>query len=119
IRNLRKCLCIRGVWVLKDIRTTVARSLYNLINENEPTAWKPEDLVNYFNSYGPFNSSNPVLRRFVGDICTSNDDKQNIDEKYKLDNLLPTPHGVPETDINLALVKNYSRELANLAKMYS
>ncbi|RKF81069.1 hypothetical protein GcM1_186004, partial [Golovinomyces cichoracearum] len=99
--------------------TTVASSLYNLIDANEPTAWKPQDLVSYFNSYGSFNSSNLMLRSFVVDICPGNDDKQNIDEKCKLDNLPLTPHGVPERGTNLALVKNYGRELANLAKMYS
>lgn len=119
IRNLRKCLCTRGVYVLREKRTTVAKSLHNLILENEPSTWNQELIAEYFNSYGPFNSCNPMIKNFIGDSGANTNNEQAIDLKKHLDKLLSNPHSDTKEIASPEQSKNYGRELANLAKMYS
>ena len=55
VRRLRKFLRRRGVWIEKS-RTTIARSLFNALQEEEPTQWTDADIQEYLSSEGTFDS---------------------------------------------------------------
>ena len=44
VRRLRKFLRKRGVWIEKS-RTTIARSLFNALQEEEPTPWTEAEII--------------------------------------------------------------------------
>ena len=45
IRRLRDCLRKFGVWIRKQQRFTIARSLYEALIEEEPTPWTEADIM--------------------------------------------------------------------------
>jgi len=47
LRTLRHFLCDRGVWVLKDKSTTIARSLCNTLEEEEQHIWTKEEIAQH------------------------------------------------------------------------
>jgi hypothetical protein len=50
IRNLRTLLRNQGVWVKRNKWVTVARSLYNIIYEEERTEWTKEEILDKYNT---------------------------------------------------------------------
>jgi hypothetical protein len=56
VRNLRTLLRNQGVWVARDRRITVARSLYNTLCEEDPTEWSKEETLEHVRTIGPFAS---------------------------------------------------------------
>ena len=55
IRRLRKFLRRRGVWIEKS-RTTIARSLFNALQEEEPTQWTDAEIQEYLLKEGASDS---------------------------------------------------------------
>ena len=55
IRRLRNFLRGRGVWIEKS-RTTIAKSLFNALQEEEPTQWSDADIQEYLLTEGAFDS---------------------------------------------------------------
>ena len=45
IRKLRELLRKQGVWVLKDPKVTISRSLFNTLQEETPTPWTEEEVT--------------------------------------------------------------------------
>jgi hypothetical protein len=56
IRNLRTLLRHQGVWVERDKRVTVARSLYNTIQEEDQTEWTKEQILDHIKTNDLFAS---------------------------------------------------------------
>lgn len=55
IRRLRTFLRSRGVWIEKS-RTTIVKSLFNALQEEEPTQWTDAEIQEYLLTEGPFDS---------------------------------------------------------------
>ena len=55
IRKLRNFLRRRGVWIEKS-RLTIAKSLFNALQEKEPTQWTDTDIQEYLSTEGAFES---------------------------------------------------------------
>ena len=79
IYNLQTILRHKGVWVEKDKRVTIARSLYNTIHEKDQTEWTKEEVLDHINTnrffascklngifVGPLIYTNPPLPREIG-----------------------------------------------------
>ena len=56
IRNLRTLLRNHGVWVKKDKRVTIARSLYNIIYKEDQTEQTKEEILDHIKTSGLFAS---------------------------------------------------------------
>jgi hypothetical protein len=57
IRKLRALLRMYGVWVKKDRHLTVAESLYNTLQEEDPTLWTIQEIEEHIRTIGQFNSA--------------------------------------------------------------
>ena len=55
IRKLRNFLRRQGVWIEKS-RLTIAKSLFNALQEKEPTQWTNTDIQEYLSTEGAFDS---------------------------------------------------------------
>jgi hypothetical protein len=55
IRKLRTLLRLNGIWVRKDRRKTVAESLYNTLQEEDPTEWTTRAIEEHIRTVGRFN----------------------------------------------------------------
>ena len=55
IRKLRNFIRRRGVWIEKS-RLTIAKSLFNALQEEEPTQWTNADIQEYLSTEGAFDS---------------------------------------------------------------
>ena len=77
IRNLRRLLRKNGVWVIKDRHVLVAQSLFNTLQEEEPTAWTTEAITTHLADDGGFNSVKlePIVQDILSPITTP--DKKN------------------------------------------
>ena len=73
VRRLRKFLRKRGVWIEKS-RTTIARSLFNALQEEEPTQWTDADIQEYLLSEGTLDSHRINFRLKKTPITLSPDD---------------------------------------------
>jgi hypothetical protein len=72
IRNLRKLLRKNGVWVIKDRNVLVAQSLFNMLQEEEPTEWTTEAVTAHLADDGGFNSVKlePIVQEILlSPIC--------------------------------------------------
>lgn len=52
LRKLRALLRRRGVWVMKDERVTIAKSLYTTLQEDKPTPWTEDEVNNCYDKEG-------------------------------------------------------------------
>ena len=76
IRNLRTLLRDQGVWVVRDRRITIARSLYNTLCEEDPTEWTKEEIQEQIKATRPFTSFK--LNRISGLITNPLNETQTI-----------------------------------------
>jgi hypothetical protein len=138
VRNLRTLLRNQGVWVARDRRITIARSLYDTLCEEDPTEWSKEEIQEHIKASGLFSSFK--LNRISGLIADPLNEVQATDQSgFGID---LTGQGTPEpqvtdrntpgtqgTDQNPPVTqvtnpqttqaKTYGKELANLAKLYT
>jgi hypothetical protein len=56
IRNFRQFLRVHGVWVKKHRYTTVAESLFNTLQEEEPMEWTESEIRDHMATGGEFKS---------------------------------------------------------------
>jgi hypothetical protein len=132
IRQLRTLLRTNGVWVRKDRRKTVAESLYNTLQEEEPTEWTAQEIEEHLQAVGDFKSAriNYMLRQneaassvHAQTTVPPDPDPDPPDPLDPSDFPDPYQHRGQRTEsVNKEPVsreQSYGRELANLAKMYT
>jgi hypothetical protein len=56
IRNLRQLLRVRGVWVRKHRNATVPESLFQTLQEDDPTEWTETEIREHMEAGGEFSS---------------------------------------------------------------
>jgi hypothetical protein len=57
--------------VRKDRRKTVAESLYNTLQEEDPTEWTTQEIEEHIRTTGPFNSAQINYMRGQNDTASS------------------------------------------------
>ena len=80
IRNLRKLLRKNGVWVIKDRNVLVAQSLFNMLQEEEPTEWTTEAVTAHLADDGGFNSVKlePIVQEILSPITTTETENHSL-----------------------------------------
>jgi hypothetical protein len=133
IRKLRAMLRMYGVWVRKDRRKTVAESLYNTLQEDEPTEWTAQEIEEHLQTVREFKSGrlNYMLSRDNNEVASSVHARTTVPPDPDPDPPDPLdPSDFPDPyqhrtehrteSVNKAPVsQSYGKELANLAKMYT
>ena len=127
IRKLRALLRSNGVWVRKDRRKTVAESLYNTLQEEEPAEWTTQEIEEYIRTTGRFNSAQINYMLGQNDAASSAHARTAVppdppDLPDPLDpSDFPDPYqrSVSKEPGQPAREQSFGKELANLAKMYT
>jgi hypothetical protein len=124
IRKLRTFLRHQGVWIAKDKHITVARSLYNTLHEEDQAQWSKEDILEHIKTNGPFNSYK--LNKESGitiDLSVNPSKHTSIIDQDEAGTMDQDEAGTMDRDESGATdamqSKNYGKELANLAKLYT
>ncbi|KAI1006918.1 hypothetical protein K3495_g1308 [Podosphaera aphanis] len=125
-RALRTHLRTYGVWVKWDRKTTIAKSLYDVITETEPTQWTIEEVsssnetfcsnkvVAIANLQTNPQETAPKLKQAQAYISTRSFEKRPSEVKLEQNiyDAEDTPPKPSQQDLG------YERELANLVRMY-
>jgi hypothetical protein len=126
IRKLRTLLRMNGVWVRKDRRMTVAESLYNTLQEEDPIEWTMQEIEEHIRTEGQFNSVpiNHILsqdNKLAGPTharTTALPDLPGPLDSPELHQHTQSVSGEPE-QLASREQSTFGKELANLAKMYT
>ena len=128
IRKLRVLLQSNSVQVRKDRYKTVAESLYNILQEEEPTKQTIQEIQEYIRTIGRFNSVQ------INYILSQNDTVSSIYARTAVPDLPDLPDPLDPSDFPdpyqhiqsaskelerpASREQSFSKELANLAKIY-